>query len=245
MKKTKRKSIRDLVQVEHGRLGLKTPIVTHKDNSDAVFVEVIHETLADPELKKALLEAPDKEEKSKEFKAKLKIQIAKDESEVSDEVFFEHIAEEPILLGSLYAQQKIQRWRQELQSEDNGISFRAQDNLKGIGEALARKGRPQGISKALVAAVREDVLRRLKDVDLTDGEEYTRSTLEEIFGKEIAEWLPAIPATPGGVTNEIVARLTGLAPSTVEKYYGDVEKISFKSSSAFVEKPSRKTRQKK
>lgn len=190
---------------------------------------LIEPLLHDKETIKIVREWMDTGAKSEhEIKSEFEKLLLTHESSVSDEDFFNHIKESPVLLASYFAQEKIKRWRKEIYDNDKDKAWNAQNNLQRIGDELAFKGHNRPKTRyAHVACEREKIYAIIKGSNIT---EYSKrvAALKKAFGEEIINAIEegeGIPTTYSDLADSITAQYFGLKPTTVKQYRKRVKQI--------------------
>jgi hypothetical protein len=185
--------------------------------------------LQDEDTRNALLNGPDRQQiLNKLFRVH--------EDRVLDEDFFKFIQEEPSMLGSTFAQEKIERWRRELNADDV-TAFKAQEKLEKIGRALipeSFRGKDKSI-ETILAFEKYHISRILQDGGIDFS---SRETVRELFGdnianddrifEEISQLSSEYKLTPrrcAPLAEKIVAKQQGLSLETIKTYVKRVRVI--------------------
>lgn len=205
------------------------------DHADEAWYHARGRALAEnKDLIRFLLSQPDKDQVRAQW-------MQKSDAEVTDDRFFMMIEKDPAYLGSRFAQEKIERWQNEMcgfRIEDlpgddwreaavsGPAAFRAEQNLKKIGTTLAHKTTEKPRTDHLVFAVFGSVLEAIKKSGISRMRAPANKKLrfKEVFSKELAEQkdileqLNIIPNTDRKLAIAVTAALTGHTPSTVNTY---------------------------
>lgn len=190
---------------------------------------IVKDFLSNKQAIKTILDAPDRKQVLWEL-------LKAPEDRVPDEDFFKFIQEEPQLLGSRFAQEKIYRWRRELLENDQDRAYRAKGNLERIGKALAFKGQKKPrIPKTFVALEKHRVLAMLLDDSVRSRYKENTYALDlpdafaSVFGHDVARdielveelttWVEGVSAKEcARLANLITAKILGLKVDVVENY---------------------------
>lgn len=144
------------------------------------------------------------------------------ESEISDGLFFELITADSSYLGYPFAQEKIERWKEEAASNDSRkIGKVARENLIRIGYSLAIKAHSKRVQStanyADIAARFHDNLSKVDGISKCRQEANKRVRLREVFGDAMAG-MDKVPNTDIEVAYLVTAKQTGKKLSTVKTY---------------------------
>jgi NCAIR mutase (PurE)-related protein len=137
---------------------------------------------------------------------------------------------DPIFLQSPFTLEKVRQWQKDLHSDNQDVSFKAQQNLKKIGTTLALKDKKTGISKKAVACLKDIILKKIKDEKILKWRTpyMKRLKLKELFKGLDKETIRDIDiSTTYNDYNELANIITAkifqrhnyhITPQTVERY---------------------------
>lgn len=223
-----------LIDPKTGQFRNVKPVFTGKTleeadrNSWSFILSELETTMKDENARNALLNGPDRQQILDEW-------YTAHEDRVPDEEFFKIIQEEPCMLGSTFAQEKIERWRNELNDTDLKASI-AREKLEKIGKYLipsSHKGRRKRIETLL--AYEKHLISGILSEHLNGPFIHSYEKVEEIFGAEVADdrelseliknWKALTPRKIPPLAERIIERQHGLKPGVVKEYIKRVWQI--------------------